>query len=91
MRIRYIACYYTQRSLEKLINQVKIGTYILDISLIEEELVNDGVFDRSFRNCMSHYSFVNNNKVEINENHYNYDVPFLGLIETRFGINLRRL
>lgn len=86
MRIRYIACHYTQKSLEKLINQVKNGTYILNVSSIEDEVSNNEIFNSSFRNCMSHYSFVNSDKTEIDKKLYNYKLPFFGLIETKFGM-----
>lgn len=87
MRIRYIVCHYTHKSMEKLINQARLNQVILDTSYIEKENYKDELICSSFRGCMSHYSFINKENIEIDEEYYSQEIPFFGLVETKFGIS----
>ncbi len=87
LRVMYITLYYAVKSIDKLV-------FILDANNKEKELAmelknfisfKEGIFDSVFRNCMMHYGFFDNGKSAINDEYLDVQIPFGGLIESRFN------
>lgn len=81
-RVEYIVTYYTFRALQRMKNYCENNDDIVaDVNALREiEAAGDGIFETKLRNCMMHYSLVNQ---KVLSPEY-IDRPFYGIIENCF-------
>lgn len=81
-RIQYLAMYYAK----EMIARVAEKTVSLDLKKKLTECINslESVFDVTFRNCMMHYSFEEQEKFLIKAECFNIEKEFFGLIDSQF-------
>lgn len=81
-RIQYLAMYYAK----EMIARVAEKTVSLDLKKKLTDCINslEFVFDVTFRNCLMHYSFEDEGKFLIEQEFFDIEKEFFGLIESRY-------
>lgn len=88
LRAKYITFYYVVKSIERIVHTLDTtDNEEKNLSMRLKECIScdEGLFDSEFRSCMMHYGFCNNGKWAINDQYLDKQIPFFGLIESRFS------
>lgn len=86
LRIMYITAHNTYLFLKKFLGHIKQNPSIKMDTFEMEKILEEGkaLLSSDFRNCMMHYSLLNNEEVVIEPVHFDANIPFFGLIESCF-------